>query len=272
MWLNIAKALTSYVGRGAYMNKLCNKMTRLCNKMARNGYKDFDIRRVKELVDELQRSGVQGIDVFVRILSERVANRQEYLDITKEGRFARTLSRNGFSQIHIEYSPQGPDIKADYNRQAIYFEVTRVRPDEEDDNWDKSEARFIESRSAENILQKIQDKLGQLLDGEVNIVVYWSSTVQVRHIDVRDALTYIKREIEADPERYRKLSGVLFTEEEGINMSTQKQYYLFENNKVSRPLGIRLARKLKSLHTEDPNVLQRRYKALGERFQQLLSS
>jgi len=245
-------------------------LDKLCNKMARTGYANFDIRRVKELIEELQRGGIQGTAAFTRILSDRVANRQEYLDITKEGRFARILSRNGFSQIHIEYSPQGPDVKADYNRQTVYFEVTRVRPDEEDDNWEQSEASFVGSKSAENILQKIQDKLGQLLDGEINIVVYWSSTVQVQATHVGDAFTYIQQEIEADPERYQKLSGVLFTEEEGIDMSTQKQYYLFENNKASLPLGIRLARKLKSLHTQDPKVLARRYKRLGEHFQQLL--
>ena len=238
-------------------------LDKLCNKMARTGYANFDIRRVKELVEELQRSGVQGIDAFVCILSDRVANRQEYLDITKEGRFARILSRNGFSQIHIEYSSQGPDVKADYNRQTVYFEVTRVRPDEEDDNWEQSEARFVGSRSAENILKKIKGKLRQLLNGEINIVVYWSSTVQVQATDGRNAFLYIQQKIDDDPERYQKLSGVIFTEEEGIDMATQKQYYLFKNDKASRQLGTRLANKLKSLHTQDPKKLKRRYKHLG---------
>ncbi|HUU63625.1 MAG TPA: hypothetical protein VMX96_06895 [Dehalococcoidia bacterium] len=233
-------------------------MNKLFIKMVQADYEDFDIRRIKELVTELQSCGVQGIDAFVRILSERVATRQEYLDITKEGRFARILSRNGFSQIHIEYSSKGPDVKADYNHQTVYFEVTRRRPNEEDDNWEKSEAGFVASNSAQDIISKIGGELSHFSYGEINIVVYWSSTIQVRHIDVRDAFTYIRQEIEADPKRYQKLSGVLFTEEEGINMSMQKQYYLFKNDEASRPIGVRLARKLESLHTEDPKVLARR--------------
>ena len=230
----------------------------LCNEMVQAGYEDFDIRRVKELVTELQRGGVQGTDAFVRILLDRVANRQEYLDITKEGYFARILSRNGFSQIHIEYSDEGPDLKANYNGQTIYFEVTRRRPNEEDDNWEQSEASFVASDTAQDIISKIQGERSHFSYGEINIVVYWSSTVRVGAFDLKDAFDYIKQEIEADPERYQKLSAIVFTEDEGIDMSTLKQYYLFKNDKASRPLGIRLGKKLESLHTEDPEKLKRR--------------
>jgi hypothetical protein len=75
--------------------------------MAQAGYENFDIMRVEELVNELYQRGVNGIDALLRILSERVRDRQAYLDISKEGRLALILASNGFSQIHVEYALKG---------------------------------------------------------------------------------------------------------------------------------------------------------------------
>jgi hypothetical protein len=214
------------------------KLEELTKSMARTGYKAFEIRRVKELVDALQRNGVKGIHKFVQLLIARVRSRQEYLDICVEGRFAVILGRNGFSQIHMKSSQQGFDIKANYNRQTVYFEVTRRRPNEED-NWEKSTADFATSDSAQDIISKIQGELRQFADGETNVVVYWSSTIRVSDTELADAFTYIQQEIGADSQRYQKLSGILFTDG-GVNHSTLKQFYLFKNSKAAKPLGIRL--------------------------------
>jgi len=227
---------------------------RLCGKMCQVGYETFDIERVEGLIDELQRRNVHGIDAFLRRLQERVNDRQDYLDISKEGRFAVILSRNGFSQIHIEYSRQGPDLKANYNRQTVYFEVTRKRPKE--DEWaESSDFDAVESDRPENIISKIQEKLRQFSDEQRNVVVYWSSTISVMPLELQEAFTYIQQEIDTDSQRYQKLSGILFTDE-GIDLPTLKQFYLFKNDKASKPLGIRLARKLESLHEQGPKKLR----------------
>jgi len=226
------------------------------------GYQDFEIRRLSELICELEKKGVCGLDRFLRILSERVANRQEYLDVYKEGLFSCTLSRNGFTNICIEFAADGPDIKADFNQQTSYFEVKRRRPNEDDGKYD-GVTRAVGSDSDQAIISKIQEKLSQLVEGEINVIVLWSSTVRLNDWDVRNAFDYIKQEIENDRERYCRISGVLFTGEEGINIPTLRQYYLFKNERASQPLDDSLFKKLDSLHTEDPQKLRKRYKHLG---------
>lgn len=244
--------------------------TKLCSKMRRVGYEDFKIERVKKLVDELQQHGVQGIEKFVRKLKERVINKQEYFDILMEGRFALILARNGFSQIQIEYSGKGPDLKADYNRRTIYFEVTR-RHSAVDEWRDQPDCVFPPRDDPAKTIGRIQGKMRQLRSGEVNILVFWSDTVAVLESDMEEAFKYIYQEISCNPRAYGKLSGVLFTTG-GVNSADLKQFYLFVNGKASKPLPSRLARKLESLREENRARLQRKFDALAIAIRELCDS
>lgn len=242
------KSVKEFVLHSCVTSSIRQVLGGLCRKMYQAGYETFDIERVEVLIDELQRRKVHGIDAFLLRLQERVNDRQDYLDISKEGRFAVILSRNRFSHIHIEYSRRGPDIKAKYNRQIVYFEVTRRRSKK--DEWaESSDFDAVGSDRPENIISKIQEELRQFSDEQRNVVVYWSSTISVMPLELQEAFTYIQQEIDTDSQRYQKLSGILFTDE-GIDLSTLKQFYLFKNDKASKPLGIRLARKLESLHEQ----------------------
>jgi len=244
--------------------------TKLCNKMCQVGYKEFKIERVKKLVDELQQHGVQGIGTFIQKLTERVTNEQEYFDILMEGRFALILARNGFSQIQIEYCDEGPDLKATYNRRTVYFEVTR-RHSKVDEWAEQSEDALPPPDDPENIIGRIQGKMSQLRSGEVNILVFWSDTVAVLESEMVEAFKYIYQEINCNPGVYGKLSGVLFTTG-GVNVANLKQFYLFMNDKASKPLPIRLARKLESLCEEDRGRLQRKFDALSIAMRELCDS
>lgn len=235
--------------------------TELCNKMRQAGYEEFKIERVKKLADELQQHGVQGIDAFVRILAERVTNEQGYSDILKEGRFALILARNKFSQIQIEYSSRGPDLKANYNRRAVYFEVTR-RHSEVDEWAEQSEDALPPPDNPEAIIGRIQRKIRQLISGEINIIVFWSDTVAVLELEMEEAVKCIRQEINCNPGVYGKLSGVLFTTG-GVDVARLKQFYLLTNNKASKRLPIRLARKLEFLCEEDRGRLQGKFDALA---------
>lgn len=244
--------------------------TKLCSKMRRVGYEEFKIERVKKLVDELQQHGVQGIDTFVRKLTERVINKQEYFDILMEGRFALILARNGFSQIQIEYSGEGPDLKAHYNRRTVYFEVTR-RHSEVDEWAEQPDGAFPSRDDPAKTIGRIQGKMRQLRGGEVNILVFWSDTVAVLESDMEEAFKYICQEINCNPGVYGKLSGVLFTTG-GVNTANLKQFYLFTNDKASEPLPIRLARKLESLCEGNRARLQRKFDALAIAIRELCDS
>jgi len=221
----------------------------LYKKMTQASYETFRRDRVKELIDELHGSCVQGISRFIRKLSQRIVDKQNYMDIFVEGQFAVTLAKNGFSEIRLECSDKGPDIEAVYNHQTICFEVTRRRYEE--DEWAETfEPNHVKPDSSQRIVSKIQGKYGQLRDGEINLVVYWSSTMKVVSGDIRSAFSDMQHEIDGDPERYRNLSGILFTEMEGYDITSLKQYPLFKNDKALKPLGPRLTKKLESLHSD----------------------
>jgi hypothetical protein len=234
--------------------------------MHQAGYQDFKITRLEDLVKELSQNGVRGIDKFLKILSQRLSNdEEEYFDILREGRFARILARNGFKQIEIEYANKGPDVKAHYNSRTLYFEITRKRENKEDEEIHKSKdgVGWISPYRLENILSTIRDKLRQLVDGQLNVVVIWGDTVSLNNRDFEETIKWIQQEIDTAPQVYRRMSGILFTAG-GVSYSygTPKQFHLFSNDKADARLPNRLANKLQSMTEEDPRKLQKKYEDL----------
>ena len=229
----------------------------LVKRMKAVGYNSYMIDSAIDLVNELQQSGVQGVDKFVNKLKDRAYSEKDYLDILREGRFGVILAKNGFKEIHIEYCRTGPDLKASFNRNTIYFEVTRKRPGEQDEQWAQSEAAWASPHRIENIISIIQDEVKQLESGKVNIVVIWSDTVRLRWVDVEAAI----QEINQNPGVYTNLSGILVTE--AGEAQYPPNFRLFKNGSASRPLGIRLARKLESLHGDPPKQLKREFELLA---------
>lgn len=244
------------------------KLQKLTERMKEVGFNNYMVRRAKERIDELRQRGVYSVDKFIQKLLDRVNNKEDYLDILIEGRFAIILARNRFSEIHIEYCEAGPDLKANWNKCKVYFEVTRKRPNE--DEWaEQSEATFTLPIKVENTIRKIREKIPQLQSGEPNIVVIWSDTVSLSKPELEEAFEYLKREIADAPEKYKDLSGVLLTEGGGVDIATLKQFYLFKNDNTSKPLGYRLTKKLESLHEQNFKKLQKEWEAIAAAIERL---
>ena len=246
------------------------KLQKLAEKIKGLGYPEHWARLTVECVDELQEKGVLAVDRLVQRLERctKGNDEREYWEVLMQGRFAVTLAHNNFSGIEVEYCSNGPDIKATWNRNTVYFEVTRNRSLE--DEWADQREPFVRSivasqDSIEHIIIKVKAKLKQLKDAEINIVVFCSSTIEVDEHDIGEAFKLIEK----DPKEYEKLSGILFTNDWGVNTSTLKQFYLFKNDKASKPLGIRLAKKLESLHEQDIKQLQREIDELNIAFRRL---
>jgi hypothetical protein len=89
--------------------------------------------------------------------------------------------------------------------------------------------------------------MSQLQSGETNIVVIWSDTVRLSQHELEEAFEYIKQEIEQNPGTYKDLSAILFTQGEESHRTTLKKFYLFKNDRASKPLEICLTKKLESL-------------------------
>ena len=245
-----------------------DRLQKLVEKMKELGYSVYMIGRAEERVNELQRRDVCDIAKFVQKLIDRVNDKEAYLDILMEGRFAVILARNRFSKMHIEYCEEGSDLKASWNRNTVYFEVTRRRPS--GDEWaEQPEASFASADKAENTISRIRGESSQLQRGEINIVVLWSDTVNLLLPDVEEAFQYIRQEIASDPEEYKYLSGILFTEGGGVSYSTMKQFYLLKNDNALRPLKTRLTRKLESLHEQNLKQLQREMEELVAAFKKM---
>jgi hypothetical protein len=241
------------------------KLNSLCEKMHQSGYQEFKINRVTKLISELQQRDVRGIDKFLKILSQRLSNEDEYFDILREGRFAGILARNGFKQIEIEYANEGPDVKTRYSKRTVYFEITRKRENEEDKaiHQSKDGVGWISPYRLEYILSTIQSKLKKLKDGELNIVVIWADTISLDIRDFKEAVKYIQQEIDISPGRYRRMSGILFTEGVSYPNGTPKQFHLFSNDKADARLPDGLANKLQSMTEEDPRTLKRGHENLA---------
>jgi len=237
----------------------------LCEKMRQAGYEEFKIDRVIKIISELQKRAVGGLDKLLKILSQRLSNKEEYSDILREGRFARILARNGFKQIEIEYAKKATDVKATYNRRTVYFEITRKRENEEDNaiHQSKEGVGWILPYRVENLLSTIQGKLRQLKDRELNIVVLWSDTVSLNNREFEETIKCIQQEIDTAPQIYRRMSGILFTTG-GVSYSygTPKQFHPFSNDKADVRLPNRLASKLQSMTEEDPRKLHKEYEGL----------
>ena len=223
-----------------------DRLQKLIEGMEKVGYNNYMIGLAEEVVNELQQRGVYCVDRFIQKLFGRINENENegYLDILREGRTAVILARNKFSEVQIEFSERGPDLKADYNKCTVYFEVTRSRPNE-DDKQVQSGAAFVSPKSIENIIAKIQGKLRQLKSGEINIVVIWSDTVTLLPPDIKEAIKCIQQEICQNPGVYKDLSGVLYTE--SGEAKYPKNFVLFKNDNASKPLGTCLTKKLQSL-------------------------
>ena len=120
----------------------------------------------------------------------------------------------------------------------------------------------LPSNKTGNLIGKINSKLRQLKDDEINIVALCSSTIAVDEHDIREAFKLIEK----DPKEYEKLSGILFTNDWGINIPKMAQFYLFRNENASKPIGLRLTKKLKSLHEQDIKQFQWEHQALFAMF------
>ncbi|MBA7592617.1 hypothetical protein ES708_34806 [subsurface metagenome] len=247
-----------------------DRLQKLTLKMEELGYNSHMIGLAKERVNELQQRGVLGVYRFLQKLTDRANDKDAYLDILMEGRFAIILARNNFSEVQIEYSEEGPDLEAIWNRNTVYFEVTR-RHSEVDEWAQQSQENLPPPDRPENIISKIQQKLRQLKIGEVNVIVFWSDTVAVHSRKMEEAFEYILQEINQNPGTYLDLSGVLFTEGGGVSSSTLKQFHLFKNDKASKPLGTRLANKLESLNEKDPKKWQKEFEELANALKRLRS-
>ena len=144
------------------------KLQRLTEEIKRANYKGCDkeymSRRAEECINELQDRGVNCVDRFVQKLLYSASDKEAYLDILMEGRFAIILARNNFSDIEIEYAEKGPDLKARWNRKTVYFEVTRRHSEvDEWSEWAQQEGAFSAlPDKVENTIGRIRRKLSQL--------------------------------------------------------------------------------------------------------------
>ena len=241
-------------------NNVQRKLDKLIASMVRSGeYNDCDVNGAKQLVHELQGRGVHCVDRFVQRLLHSVGNKEDYFDILTEGRFALVLARNGFNEIHIEYCQQGPDLKATYNRQTLYFDVRRRRP-KQGESWEMQEARWAGEDSQDNIIGIIRKKRGQFCNARLNILVLWSDTIELRPSTIKKVASYI---FEENVSEFRIFSGILFTEAEGYSLPSVAQYRFHRNPHASKPVGVRLTRKLGSLHTRPPKALKQEFELRG---------
>ena len=164
----------------------CSQLTARITSL---GYQNSTIELTKEVLTKLKRKKILVENFLQKLFSRANSNTEEdYLDILMQGRIVLILIKNNFPNIQIEYSLKGPDIVSNYYGENIYFEVTRKRPNEDDERFQQPGVHVISPPKTENTIEKIQEKLPQLKSGEINIVVLCSETVKLGLSDVEEAL------------------------------------------------------------------------------------
>jgi hypothetical protein len=98
----------------------------------------------------------------------------------------------------------------------------------------------------QNVISLIADKQNQLLEGEMNIKAIWSNTARAGYPEIEEACKWISKEILENKGAYAKLSGVIFVQDEKIDLTLPDDIYLFINNQATRLLPEQLVGKLSS--------------------------
>jgi len=229
------------------------KFEDIAHRMKDVGYNDYMVGRIREVLTELQRKEVKGLERFVRKLANNLNHREQYLDLVYQGRFALCLADNAFSNIRVEPFPEGvtgPDIKADCQGTPVYFEVTRRRPNEEDELWEAASAQgmgaWVDKADIRSIVSKIDDKLKQLVPSKINVVVLWSDTVTLDESEMEEAFGCLQDRAKSGQRDYIHLSAVLFTTG-GITSLGPRQFFLYENVHTSNPLPSEVSSVLSNL-------------------------
>ncbi len=245
------------------------RISDLIGEMQEANYNDYMITRARKLIYDLKDKRVNPERFIQRLINAVKNSSEEYIDIITEGRFALIIAKRGFSAIRLEYSDSGPDISAKWNRNVIYFEIKRIRPRQDDQKAHESVV-WIDPVEL-TIIGIIQEKMSQLLQGERNVFVIWSDTVDFLEEGMQNSWNYIRQEIDGNPGSYTKLSGILFTSG-GYRFSPLKQFRLYENTVASKRLGARLCRKLENLFENNPREVVDENNRLGREIKRLLHS
>jgi hypothetical protein len=253
----------------AEAQKLFNQ---LVSKMTLPDYNNVNLERLNEVVKDIVNYNIHGLKPFLRRLLRAVSIKEEWVDIRREGRFAAVLAKNGFSSVYLEPSENGPDIKAVYNGNTVYFEVTRRR--EAMDEWKLAKPGVvdtIEPDKTENTISRILQKHKQLQPGEINIVVLWSDTIGLDHLEMEEAFHYIQKEVDNSPDLFKKLSAVLFTTGGVSYHPSPKQFHLYININAQRKLTDAIIQKLETMTERDLAELITEHEALAASFKKLVN-
>jgi len=89
--------------------------------------------------------------------------------------------------------------------------------------------------STDSVNDIISEKLRQLQDGEINVLVIWSNTVKLGRPEIEEGFKNIRQEVKGTAVKYRKLSAIMLIQDETRDLAMLGKV-LFLNDSASRQL------------------------------------
>ena len=107
-----------------------DRITRLIDKMKMSPLTEVSIEETQDYYTLLSEYEVQCIDVWIGELRRALSDRPQYRDILNQGWFAWMFAYNGLQVTMNPQGKRGPDLLIQRDKEVIYIEVKRFRPNE----------------------------------------------------------------------------------------------------------------------------------------------
>ncbi|MBL7075555.1 hypothetical protein ISS37_10000 [candidate division KSB1 bacterium] len=174
---------------------------------------------LRQLTEQLEGLEVNNLHLFQKKLRANVGDSLQFEDLFFEGKFAVGLMRQIEGIRKLTFYPtvktKGPDYQLDFENEYIYIEFTRLRTDEElyNDLFFKQNRTVLSEipYGFKEIWTKLKTKTEQLIEGETNVVVLYSTHDARSDSDFQHVVNNCLED-ETNHQLLENLSAILFAE------------------------------------------------------------
>jgi hypothetical protein len=172
----------------------------------------FQERYVRRLCKHLSDFSIENVDQYVKDLRKYIGNADDLMDHAMEGQFALGFAIRGAKVKMQPNGSKGPDLFVIDNDVSSFIEISCFRRDEGLEKclyWKDGESLKVYPDGVHEVYSKIIGKIGQLIDGQINLILLFSRHVARENIDFEIAVDqYVTNETNLG--LHKALSSVIF--------------------------------------------------------------
>jgi hypothetical protein len=213
---------------------------------------------IPHLIAELSKEGIAGLGEYERRLQDNAGNEEVLGDLLFEADAALMFSRHGFKATVRER----PDLRIDWNDEAVYAEVKHFREKEQDRTDEQTMQRsedlvptgiltLTEGCEAwEQIAKVAIGKVDQYKEDAPNILVVATNSNSVDGSILPIAVHIYDERANSDP-RLHRLNAFMLMDQWHLwikELSVEKNVYFYQTTHTKTPMSEELIKALASIH------------------------